>query len=86
MNVIIIICTVFVAFGIIELVANFNLSLLITIICTLVVAYFYIKTDKECKKNEQKNKDVSKLRDETQIELSDCDNVHLKQQNGSDDI
>lgn len=50
MNVIIIICAVFVAFGIIELVANFNLSLLITIICTLVVAYFYIKTDKECKK------------------------------------
>ncbi len=49
MSVIIIVASIFILLGVIQLFINFNISLLVTIILTLIVGAMYIYTDKQCK-------------------------------------
>lgn len=58
MSVIIIVAAVFLLLGIIQLFINFNVSLLVTIILTIIVGALYIYTDRQCKQQEN-NENVS---------------------------
>ncbi len=52
MSIIIIVASVFLLLGIVQLFINFNVSLLVTIILTVIVGALYIYTDRQCKQQE----------------------------------